>query len=165
MERACIILSQQQEWCSRLLPSLIISLHEFGAMFFTCLLIIIVHADHHHDTWEIIIIIIVFHKQNLWIYLREPSLSIIPCYAFFSYVRRLQVIMMIIRWELCSFGGFRNTSWLKKLWPNFKETKQIAKIVVATINPWGWVFLLSLVYPSKNVILFFGFPTVTRSVT
>ncbi len=116
---------------------------------FTCLLIIIVHADHH--TWEIIII--VFCKQSLNL-LAEPSLSIIPCYAFSSMWEKAASYDRIVR-TLC-FGGFCNTSWMK-LWSNFKETKQIAKIVVATIHG-AWVFLLSLVYPSKNVILLLGSP-------
>jgi hypothetical protein len=58
----------------RLLPSLIISLHEFGAMF-TCLPIV-VHVDPH--TREIIIIVFCKQSSNL---LAEPSLSIIPCYV------------------------------------------------------------------------------------
>jgi len=95
VDHACPLL--QLEWCSRLLPSLIISLHEFGAMF-TCLPII-VHADHH--TWEIIIII--FGKTIF-----EFTCGAITFYntmlCIFIYVRRLQI--MIVRWELCALVGF-----------------------------------------------------------
>ncbi len=152
MERECPLL--QLEWYSRLLPSLIISLHEFGAMF-TCLLIIIVHADHH--TWEIIIIVFCKQSSNL---LAEPSLSIIPCYAFSSMWEKAASYDRIVR-TLC-FGGFCNTSWIK-LWPNFKETKRIAKIVVATIHG-AWVFFTFTCLPLQKRHTFTGFPEVTRSV-
>jgi hypothetical protein len=46
---------------------------------------------------------------------------------------------------------------------NFKETKKIAKIVVAN-NPWAWVFFTFTCLPLQKCHTFIGFPTVTRSV-